>query len=82
MASQCVVIYQGERYVGKAISGTSAADDADAQSSALLQEGVSFLRLADGGVAVFGKEAGQRAVYVYHDVPEPAGRRRPTRRPG
>ena len=72
MASQCVAIYQGKRYVGNVMSGTSADENADAQSSALLRDGVTTVPLADGGFAVFGKEARQRAVFVYHDVPEPA----------
>lgn len=72
MASQCVAIYQGKRYVGEVIWGMSAEKSADALSTALLRDGVSFMPLADGGFAVFGKEARQRAVFVYHNLPEPA----------
>ena len=71
MASQCVAIYQGKRYVGAVGEGT--ADEQSRRMLGVLTEtGVMRMHLADGGCAVFGKEARQRAVFIYHDVPEPA----------
>lgn len=73
MASQSIAIYQGKRYVGVIVRGVSAEVCATVKADGLLNsESVSCFKLADGGFAVFGKEARQRAVFVYHDVPEPA----------